>query len=191
MQTGTKIIIPPDRNIHHELEVVILVGKPGEFIDKNTAIDKDEIMIIKPNNPYKIFLLFSIYKIVDNVNKIIPKYSLTEGLTEKIYRKLIEQVLEKITNLSEWHSKEILNKIGNVSWSKSIFYLHEKKVKDLNSQYYRRLAYDEILSNLLILSQVRRRIKKIKKLKGNKCIFSCVRCGIFNINIVKSNFFFS
>ena len=98
------------------------------------------------------------------VNKIIPKYSLTEGLTEKIYRKLIEQVLEKITNLSEWHSKEILDKIGNVSWSKSIFYLHEKKVKDLNSQYYRRLAYDEILSNLLVLSQVRKRIKKLKKI---------------------------
>ena len=30
------------------------------------------------------------------VNKVIPKYSLTEGLTEKIYRKLIEQVLKKI-----------------------------------------------------------------------------------------------
>jgi len=34
----------------------------------------------------------------DYVNKIIPKYSLTEGLTEKIYRKLIEQVLQKIPN---------------------------------------------------------------------------------------------
>ena len=66
------------------------------------------------------------------VNKIIPKYSLTEGLTEKIYRKLIEQVLEKITNLSEWHNKEILDKIGNLSWSKSIFYLHEKNEKPLN-----------------------------------------------------------
>ena len=98
------------------------------------------------------------------VNKIIPKYSLTEGLTEKIYRRLIEQVLEKITNLNEWHSKEILNKIGNVSWSKSISYLHKKKVKNLNSQYYRRLAYDEILSNLLVLSQVRKRIKKLKKI---------------------------
>ena len=32
------------------------------------------------------------------VNKIIPKYSLTEGITEKIYRKLIEQVLKNITN---------------------------------------------------------------------------------------------
>ena len=99
------------------------------------------------------------------VNKIIPKYSLTEGLTEKIYRKLIEQVLKKITEVQEWHDKEILEKIGNVSWAQSIHRLHERKENDLNSQYYRRLAYDEILSNLLILSQVRKRIKKYKKKK--------------------------
>jgi len=99
------------------------------------------------------------------VNKIIPKYSLTEGLTEKIYRKLIEQVLNKVTELEEWHNKEILKKIGNVSWAKSVFYLHDKKGGDLNSQYYRRLAYDEILSNMLVLSQIRKRIKKLKKRK--------------------------
>ena len=83
-------------------------------------------------------------------------------MTEKIYRKLIEQVLKKITEVQEWHDKEILEKIGNVSWAQSIHRLHERKENDLNSQYYRRLAYDEILSNLLILSQVRKRIKKYK-----------------------------
>ena len=50
-----------------------------------------------------------------------------------------------------------------MSWAKSILYLHEKKENDLNSQYYKRLAYDEILSNLLVLSHVRKRIKKFKK----------------------------
>ena len=55
------------------------------------------------------------------VNKVIPKYSLTEGLTEKVYRKLIEQVLNKITELDEWHNEETLKKIGNVRWAKSIF----------------------------------------------------------------------
>ena len=59
------------------------------------------------------------------VNKIIPKYSLTEGLTEKIYRKLIDQVLSNITDLTEWHDEEILKKIGNVSWSESIINIHE------------------------------------------------------------------
>ena len=46
----------------------------------------------------------------DYVNKIIPKYSLTEGITEKIYRKIIEQVLENIPELNEWHNLKILKK---------------------------------------------------------------------------------
>ena len=119
----------------------------------------------------------------DYVNKIIPKYSLTEGITEKIYRKIIEQVLMKITDLSEWHNEKILKKIGNVSWAKSIKCLHEQKQNEITSKYYRRLAYDEILSNLLVLSQVRRRIKKFKK--KNKVFDSTIS------DVLKKNFDFS
>jgi len=98
------------------------------------------------------------------VKKIIPKYSLTEGITEKIYRNLIEQVLSKLPNTEEWHSAEVLNKIGNKSWKESILNLHNSKNNtDINSIYYKRLAYDEILANLLVFSQIRKRIKKIKK----------------------------
>ena len=97
------------------------------------------------------------------VKKVIPKYSLTEGITEKVYRKIIEQVLKKISNIDEWHDKDILKKIGNVSWSKSIFEVHKKKRNDIKSPYYRRLVYDEILSSLLVLSHVRKRIRKFKK----------------------------
>jgi len=99
------------------------------------------------------------------VNKIIAKYSLTEGLSEKVYRKLIEQVLQKITNIDEWHNKKILKKIGDVSWSESILSLHENKKDKLNTNFYRRLAYDEILANRLVLSEVRKRVKKYKKNK--------------------------
>jgi len=117
------------------------------------------------------------------VNKIIPKYSLTDGLTEKIYRKLIDQVLNVVNDLPEWHDKSTLKKIGNVTWSNSVFNIHKDKQKDLNSTFYRRLAYDEILANLLVLSQVRKRIKKFKKIAKN-----------FNIsasNKVTENFSFS
>ena len=99
----------------------------------------------------------------DYVNKIIPKYSLTEGLTEKTYRKLIDQVLKKIPNLEEWHNDKILSKIGNTSWKNSILNLHKENINNIDSKYYRRLAYDEILANLLVLSQVRKKIKKFKK----------------------------
>ena len=71
------------------------------------------------------------------VNKKIPKYSLTEGLTEKVYRKLIEQVLKKITNPDEWHEKNILKKIGDVSFVESVNYLHKGNDSKINSKYYR------------------------------------------------------
>ena len=83
----------------------------------------------------------------------------------KIYRKLIEQVLDKVTKVKEWHDNDVLQKIGNISWNESINFLHEKQNHDLNSSYYRRLAYDEILSNMLLLSEVRKRIKKLKKIR--------------------------
>ena len=56
-----------------------------------------------------------------------------------------------------------MNKIGNVTWKSSILNLHKKYKDSINSKYYRRLAYDEILANLLVLSQIRKRIKKFKK----------------------------
>ena len=68
------------------------------------------------------------------VKKIIPKYSLTEGITEKIYRKIIEQVLDKIPNINEWHSSSILKHFGEKNWKDSILSLHDpKKNKNLNS----------------------------------------------------------
>ena len=130
--------------------LVIISGKINYFKKKYQITNPTYVVPIEKEN---------------YVNKVIPKYSLTEGLTEKIYRKLIEQVLKRITNLDEWHSKDILKKIGNVSWAKSIFCLHKEQENDINSHYYRRLAYDEILSNLLVLSQARRRIRKFKKKK--------------------------
>ena len=103
----------------------------------------------------------------DYVSKIIPKYSLTEGLTERIYRKLIDQVLKDITDLTEWHTEDVLKKIGNVSWFKSVSEIHKNKENDFNSKFYKRLAYDEILANLLVLSQVRKRVRKLKKKNKN------------------------
>ncbi len=100
----------------------------------------------------------------DFVKKIIPKYSLTEGITEKVYRNIIEQILEKLPFLPEWHDEKIMKNFGNKTWIESILYLHNPKIKqDFQSNYFRRLVYDEILSSLIILSQVRKKIKKIKK----------------------------
>ena len=101
---------------------------------------------------------------IDYVNKVIPKYQLTEGLTEKTYRKIIEQVLDNLPKVEEWHNKKIINKLGLANWNESIKKIHISDAqRDLNSPYYKRLAFDEILSHLLVLSNNRKKLKLIKK----------------------------
>ena len=100
----------------------------------------------------------------DFVKRIIPRYSLTEGITEKIYRNIIEQVLKRLPFFPEWHNENIMKKFDYKNWRESILHLHDPKIKqDFQSDYYRRLVYDEILSSLIVLSQIRKKIKKIKK----------------------------
>ncbi|MDC1177307.1 ATP-dependent DNA helicase RecG [Candidatus Pelagibacter sp.] len=94
------------------------------------------------------------------------KYSLTEGISEKVYNKIINQILTNLPILDEWHNSQLLKKFNNISWNKAIIELHKPdNVGKYNSNFYRRLAYDEILSTFLVHSEIRKNIKKIKKQK--------------------------
>ncbi len=94
------------------------------------------------------------------------KYSLTEGISEKNYNKIIKQILINLPILKEWHNDEILKNFDFISWNKSIVELHKpENIGKYKSNFYKRLAYDEILSTFLVHSQIRRNIKKIKKQK--------------------------
>ena len=104
---------------------------------------------------------------IDYIKKNIPKYSLTEGLNEKSYRKIIEKVINNLPKLEEWHDKEILEKFGFSSWNDSILKIHNfDNINKLDNKYIRRLALDEILSNLIVLSKNRKKFKEI--IKKNK-----------------------
>ena len=111
---------------------------------------------------------------IDKVKKVIPKYSLTEGLAEKTYRNIIEKVIIQIPQIEEWHEINFVKKMGFSSWKESIQNLHNPKTKkDLDSLFLRRIAYDEIFANLLFLSNNRNKIKKIKKnIKKFKSVYS-------------------
>ena len=94
------------------------------------------------------------------------KYSLTEGISEKVYNKIINQILSNIPTLEEWHEEYILKKFNNISWNKSIVELHKpENIGKYKSNFYERLAYDEILASFLVHSEIRKKIKKIKKQK--------------------------
>ena len=109
-------------------------------------------------NPTYISKNNSIIEAVNNT------YSLTEGITEKTYNKIINQILKNLPTLTEWHDKEILDHFNNESWNDSIIKLHDpKNINNYKSNFYKRLAYDEILASFLVNSEIRKKIKKIKK----------------------------
>ena len=92
-------------------------------------------------------------------------YSLTEGISEKIYNKIINQIIENLPILNEWHSKSILKKFDNISWNDSIKALHKPdNIGAYKNNFYQRLAFDEIFSTFLVNSEIRKKIKKNKKL---------------------------
>tara|TARA_S200000501_G_scaffold254264_1_gene238243 strand:- start:265 stop:2304 length:2040 start_codon:yes stop_codon:yes gene_type:complete len=102
---------------------------------------------------------------VNSIKKIDTKYSLTEGLNEKKYNKIISEVLNKIPDLNEWLNKDISNKFENVSWKNAIIQLHDPKNLNQQGFFYKRLVFDEVLSNFLINSKIRKSVKKFKKNK--------------------------
>ena len=110
-------------------------------------------------NPTYISKDSSLIETVDN------KYSLTDGITEKTYNKIINQILKNLPILTEWHDKEVLDVFNNESWNEAIVKLHDpKNIENYKSSFYKRLAYDEILASFLVNSEIRKKIKKIKKI---------------------------
>ena len=93
-------------------------------------------------------------------------YSLTEGISEKVYNKIMLQVINNLPQINEWHSKKILKNFNNISWNESIKKLHEpENIGKFKENFYQRLAFDEIFSTFLVNSEVRKKIRKIKKTK--------------------------
>ena len=137
-----KKILPLNNN-------VTISGKVSYFrntyqIANPSHVSHDESLILKKHN----------------------KYSLTDGLNNKAYNKIMQQVLKNVPDLEEWHDPEVLKKFNNISWKESILKLHDpKSTNKTNSKFFKRLAFDEIFSTFLISSRIRDKIKKVKKEK--------------------------
>ena len=137
------------------------------YIKKILPINKGVIIFGKIGHykgKYQITNPKLVSETVDGNLKDIKSYSLTDGLTIMKYNNIIETVLKNMPVLKEWHCKDILKKFDNVSWNESIIKIHSEEFENLkNSFYFKRLIFDEIMSNFLISSQIRQKIKKIKK----------------------------
>jgi len=91
-------------------------------------------------------------------------YALTDGISDKIYNKILKQILNELPYLDEWHSNDVIKKFNYISWNNSIKELHKpENVGNFKKNFYQRLAFDEIFSTFLVNSEIRKKIKKVKK----------------------------
>ena len=127
---------------------VIVSGKISYFNKKYQITNPDYVTTLD-NQEYVV--------------KNIPKYNLTKGVNEKKYRSISEQVINSLPNIVDWLDEDFIKKYNLLNWNKSIIKLHSTNDgKNNSSSSFRRLVFDELCANFLVLSENRKRIKKNK-----------------------------
>lgn len=132
-------------------EEVVISGKVGFYKNKYQMTNPDYIQSIDKEK---------------DITKIMAKYSSVAGISPKTIQKIYKEEIEKLKDVGEWHSQDFLKKMDWPTWYDAIYNLHNPiNVSDVNkeSKFYQRLAFDEIFSNFLIFSEIKKRIKKLIK----------------------------
>ena len=133
-------------------EWVIVSGKVSYFNKKYQITNPDYVTTLE-NQKYVI--------------KNIPKYNLTKGINEKKYRSISEQVINNLPQIDDWLNEDFIKSNNLINWNTAVKNLHNSKdSKNNQSKSYRRLVFDELCANFLVLSENRRRIKKSKTPKN-------------------------
>jgi ATP-dependent DNA helicase RecG len=136
------------RKLYPINECVIVSGKINYFNKKYQITNPDYVTTVDKK---------------DYVIKNIPKYNLTKGVNEKKYRSISEQVINNIPEIDDWLDDNFIKKNNLLKWNESIKKLHNSKDSKNNlSKSFRRLVFDELCANFLILSDNRTKIKKEK-----------------------------
>ena len=132
-------------------EEVMISGKVGFYKNKFQITNPDYVQSIDKEK---------------DIKKIMAKYPSIVGISSKTIQKIYKEEIAKLKEIEEWHRKDFLNEMGWPTWYEAIYSLHNpNNIHDVDKQskYYKRLAFDEIFSNLLIFSEIKKRIKKLIK----------------------------
>ncbi len=137
------------------------------YIKKLLPLNQEVIVNGKANNFRNKFQFVNpTTKNTSNLNIINDdsKYSLSDGLTIKKYNQVINSVFQNLPELEEWLPDTVSRLFNNVTWKESVIKIHKEDITKIrNTKYFRRLVFDEIFANFLLSSNIRSKIKKIKK----------------------------
>jgi ATP-dependent DNA helicase RecG len=94
----------------------------------------------------------------ESIETLEPIYPLTQGITNKVLRKCIDDALPRLPALTEWQDSAWKAKNKWPDWADAMRTLHApQEAEDLHptNPERARLAYDELLANQLALGMVR------------------------------------
>ena len=117
----------------------------------------------------------------DKISKIMPTYSSLKGISNKTINKIYENIAKQIPDVPEWHRDFVIKNNKWSSFKDSLIQLHNpKSLEDLNknSLAYERISFDEIFSNLLVFSQIKK--KNLTVYKKPKSFSSEFKLKILN-----------
>lgn len=100
--------------------------------------------------------IFSLEDYRSQTNCLIPKYSLTKGLTNQAFRKAVRQALANYTFEEEYYSADILEKYGLMNEKSATETIHFPGDMDSLAAARKRLVFDEFFSFLFLLRQNKR-----------------------------------
>ena len=109
--------------------------------------------------------------------KFEPVYRLTQGVSNKVIRRNVLEILNLIPDIQEWNDKNLLKKMNWPSFNEAIKNVHypgdslDISHDNLSRQ---RLAYDELLANQISLSLISKNFSKIQghSIKSNNSSIS-------------------
>ena len=96
----------------------------------------------------------------NKIKKIHSSYNLTDGISDNLFNKVMNEAMNNLPKINEWLDKDLLKILGNISWNEAIINLHKPHISSNEKKFINRLIFDEILATFLINSNIRKNFKK-------------------------------
>lgn len=174
--TVDKHIVPPNRRVpyrvlchdHSGKITLVFFHAKGDYLKRQLPAGEERVVSgtiehyndqIQMSHPDYIVPVEE----VENIQTIEPVYPLTAGISLKVLRRTLGQLLPEVPELPEWLDAAHQKREKWPDFKTALLGLHSPDNPTLllpESPIRRRLAYDELLAGQLALALVRRKVRK-------------------------------
>ena len=141
---GCEVNISYFNSRKYSLKALLPEGQ-AKIISGKATIYKDKLNFINPDR---------IYDVESFKSYLEPVYPMTKGLFPATYRKIVSKAINMLDCLPEWQDKDVVEKFEFPKFNEALERIHNpKSAEDIthDSNFIRRLAYDEMLAMQLAL----------------------------------------